>query len=140
MNIFEDVITTMQNKINESHNKVLDETMSCDDDAGEWISDFQNSKDSRFKGDSKEKRKQKALAARYAKCEGVDESVEGEEPYIVEYDGEMTGETPFTLGDGYKYQYVWAKYPNGKRDIGVYAFAGDLVYAYNWFRKAYNIK
>jgi hypothetical protein len=52
----------------------------------------------------------------------------------------MTGETPFTMGDGNKYEYVWAIYPDGKRDIGVYAFAGDLVYAYNWFRNAYNIK
>lgn len=197
--LFEVTINDLTKKIEESHNTVLDEVMSCKDSAGEWIKDFQNSKDPKFQGDSKEKRKQRALAARYAKCEDVNESVgvpvrnalimllsaglkeddleevasllnnkigivtmdkvsdvarkyglrlgsnlfeydEGEDPYYVEYHSEMNGENPFKMGDGKKYQYVWAIYPGGKRDIGVYAFSGDLVYSINTFKSMYNIK
>jgi len=69
------------------------------------------------------------------KC--ISESVE--EPLYVEYHSQMTGEVPFMMG-GKKYEYVWAKYPNGKRDIGVYSFAGDVVYDYEAFRKMYNLK
>ena len=58
-------------------------------------------------------------------------------PYV-EYLKDMSGEEPFMLR-GNKYQYVWAKYPNGKKDIGVYAFSQDLVYDYNVFRKMHNI-
>lgn len=68
-NLLEVAINNLESIIVESHNKVLDETLSCKQSAGEWIKDFQKSSDTRFKGDSKEKRKQKALAARYAKCE-----------------------------------------------------------------------
>lgn len=62
-----------------------------------------------------------------------------EDPLYVEYVGERTGEEPFMLG-GSKYQYVNAKYPNGKIDIGVYSFAGDMVYGYNAFRQMHNMK
>jgi hypothetical protein len=41
---------------------------------------------------------------------------------------------------GTKYEYVNAKYPNGKIDIGVYSYAGDVVYSYDTFRKQHNIK
>jgi len=41
---------------------------------------------------------------------------------------------------GTKYEYVNAKYPNGKIEIGVYSFAEDLVYSYNSFRQRHNIK
>ena len=58
-------------------------------------------------------------------------------PYV-EYYKDMDGEEPFTLGDN-KYQYVWAIYPSGKKDIGVYAFGQDLVYDYEVFRKMHNI-
>ncbi len=58
-------------------------------------------------------------------------------PYV-EYHKDMSGEEPFTLGNN-KYQYVWAIYPNGKKDIGVYAFGQDLVYDYEVFRKMHNI-
>ena len=58
-------------------------------------------------------------------------------PLYVEYVSERKGENPFVLG-GQKYQYVNAKYPNGKIDIGVYAFSGDVVYGYDVFRKIHN--
>lgn len=67
--------------------------------------------------------------------ENVD--MDNSSPYV-EYLKDMSGEEPFTIGDN-KYQYVWAKYPSGKTDIGVYAFGQDLVYDYNAFRKMHNI-
>jgi hypothetical protein len=61
------------------------------------------------------------------------------EPMYVEYIKDMKDEVPFEK-DGKKYQFVWAKYPDGKKDIGVYSFSEDLVYGYNTFRKMHNIK
>jgi hypothetical protein len=60
-------------------------------------------------------------------------------PLYVEYHSERAGEPTFLLG-GKKYQYVNAKYPNGKLDIGVYSHSEDLVYAYDAFRKMNNIQ
>lgn len=62
-----------------------------------------------------------------------------EDPLYVEYHSQRQGEEPFMMG-GTKYEYVNAKYPNGKIDIGVYSFAGDVVYSYNSFRQRNNIK
>lgn len=62
----------------------------------------------------------------------VDEDVNDSRSQIVQYDGEIDGETEFTIND-VRWKYVWAKYPNGKRDIGVYRFGQDLVYDYDWF-------
>lgn len=62
-----------------------------------------------------------------------------EDPLYVEYHSQRQGEIPFMMG-GTKHEYVNAKYPNGKIDIGVYSFAEDLVYSYNAFRKRNNIK
>lgn len=45
----------------------INEVLSKDASAGEWISDFVHSDDPKFAGKSKEKRKQMALAAYYAK-------------------------------------------------------------------------
>lgn len=45
----------------------IEEVLGKSAEAGEWISDFVHSDDPRFKGKSKEKRKQMALAAYYAK-------------------------------------------------------------------------
>ena len=45
----------------------IEEVLSKSATAGEWISDFVHSDDPRFKGKTKEKRKQMALAAYYAK-------------------------------------------------------------------------
>ena len=46
---------------------MINEVLSKDATAGEWIDDFVHSKDPKFAGKSKEKRKQMALAAYYAK-------------------------------------------------------------------------
>ncbi len=59
-------------------------------------------------------------------------------PLYVEYLRDRPGETPFELG-GKKWQFVNAKYPDGKQDIGVYAFGEDLVYHYESWRKMMNI-
>ena len=45
----------------------VDEVLDKSASAGEWISDFVHSDNPKFKGKSKEKRKQMALAAYYAK-------------------------------------------------------------------------
>jgi hypothetical protein len=45
----------------------INEVISKDSEAGEWISDFVHSTDPKFDGKSKEKRKEMALAAYYAK-------------------------------------------------------------------------
>jgi hypothetical protein len=63
----------------------------------------------------------------------------GEDLLYVEYVSQMRDEEPFMMG-GQKFEFVNAKYPNGKTDIGVYAFSGDVTYAYDAFRKMYNIK
>ncbi len=62
-----------------------------------------------------------------------------ENPLYVEYHSQRQGEEPFMM-HGTKYEYVNAKYPNGKIDIGVYSFAEDLVYSYDSFRQRHNIK
>ncbi|MFW5847320.1 MAG: hypothetical protein ACOCVF_00175 [bacterium] len=67
-----------------------------------------------------------------SKDESVNENEE--KPYIVEYVKDMDGEEPFTV-NGIKWEFVWAKYPDGKVDIGVYRFGHDMVYAYSWFRE-----
>ena len=56
----------------------------------------------------------------------------------VEYVGDMNGEDPFTM-HGVKWQFVKAKYPDGKVDIGVYRFGHDLVYDYKKWREEMNI-
>ena len=50
----------------------------------------------------------------------------------------MRGEEPFMM-QGTKYEYVWAEYPGGIKDIGVYSYANDLVYSYDSFRKMMNL-
>jgi len=47
----------------------------------------------------------------------------------VEYVSDRSGEEPF-MQNGIKWQFVNAKYPDGKIDIGVYRFGHDLVYDY----------
>jgi hypothetical protein len=51
----------------EQLDEMINEVLSKDATAGEWIDDFVHSKDPKFAGKSKEKRKQMALAAYYAK-------------------------------------------------------------------------
>jgi len=62
-----------------------------------------------------------------------------DDPLYVEYVKPMTGESPFMLHEE-KFEYCWAKYPNGKIDIGVYAYRGDVCYSYNAFKQRYNLK
>ena len=56
----------------------------------------------------------------------------------VEYVSDRKDEEPFMLG-GNKWQFVNAKYPDGKIDIGVYRFGQDIVYDYEKWRDAMNI-
>lgn len=56
----------------------------------------------------------------------------------VEYISDREGEKPFTMNDE-KWQFVNAKYPNGKTDIGVYRFGQDVVYDYNRWREEMGI-
>jgi len=51
---------------------------------------------------------------------------------VVEYVGDMPGETPFKINDD-KWLYVKGKYPDGKVDIAVYRYGHDITYDYNWF-------
>lgn len=50
----------------------------------------------------------------------------------VEFLEDKPGEERFRIGDT-EWIYVWAKYPDGRRDVGVYRFGQDLVYDYEWF-------
>lgn len=52
----------------------------------------------------------------------------------VEYVSDRKGENPFDM-HGVKWQFVNAKYPNGKIDIGVYRYGHDLVYDYSRWRE-----
>lgn len=54
----------------------------------------------------------------------------------VQYDKPYSDEEPFTVQDE-KFEYCWGIYPSGKRDIAVYAYAGDVCYGYRWWRKTY---
>lgn len=88
--------------------------------------------------DKKEFKKLVAECIREVLVENLSDTQE-EDPLYVEYHSQRQGEEPFMMG-GTKYEYVNAKYPNGKIDIGVYSFAGDVVYSYNSFRQRNNIK
>jgi hypothetical protein len=63
----------------------------------------------------------------------VTENENGEQSMYVEYMSDKPDEEPFEI-DGVKYEYVWARYPDGKKDIGVYIYGQDLVYNINWFQ------
>jgi len=75
------------------------------------------------------------------KHKGLPEKVPTDEGQINEYSGEAveyisdrSGEEPFEL-QGEKWQFVNAKYPDGKTDIGVYKFGEDLTFDYAWWRQ-----
>jgi hypothetical protein len=61
-----------------------------------------------------------------------------ESPLYVKYLSLKSGEEPFMM-QGTKYEYVWAEYPGGIKDIGVYSYANDLVYSYDSFRQMMNL-
>jgi hypothetical protein len=56
----------------------------------------------------------------------------------VEYLRPMQDEEPFMMG-GTKYEFVRARYPDGRIDIGVYSTAGDLTYGYRHWRQMMNL-
>jgi len=56
----------------------------------------------------------------------------------VEYLRPMQDEEPFMMG-GTKYEFVRARYPDGRIDIGVYSTAGDVTYGYRHWRKMMNL-
>ena len=57
----------------------------------------------------------------------------------VEYLRPMQDEEPFMMG-GTKYEFVRARYPDGRIDIGVYSTAGDLTYGYRHWRRMMGIE
>jgi hypothetical protein len=57
----------------------------------------------------------------------------------VEYLRPMQSEEPFMMG-GTKYEFVRARYPDGRIDIGVYSTAGDLTYGYRHWRQMMGIE
>lgn len=61
-----------------------------------------------------------------------------ESPLYVKYLSLKKDEEPFMM-QGTKYEYVWAEYPGGIKDIGVYSYANDLVYSYDSFRQMMNL-
>jgi len=67
-------LSTMKESVAQNMFKSIDEqiqeVLSKDATAGDWISDFINSDNPKFAGKSKEKRKQMALAAYYANKRG----------------------------------------------------------------------
>ena len=54
------------------------------------------------------------------------------ESEYAEYLEDKPGEPEFEI-NGKKYKYVWARYPDGRRDIGAYAPSEDRVYDIEWF-------
>ena len=56
----------------------------------------------------------------------------------VEYLSDRSGENVFEMG-GDRWQFVNAKYPDGKTDIGVYRFGHNLVYDYKRWMEEFNI-
>ena len=57
----------------------------------------------------------------------------------VEYMRPMQDEEPFMMG-GSKYEFVRARYPDGRMDIGVYSQRGDVTYGYRHWRQMMGIE
>ena len=89
--------------------------------------------------DKKEFKKLIAECIREVLVENLSNTVQDDDPVYVEYHSKRQGEQPFMMG-GTKWEYVNAKYPDGKIDVGVYSTAGDMTYSYNAFRKMHNIQ
>lgn len=54
----------------------------------------------------------------------------------VEYMSDLEGNPTFNLNGG-RFKYVWAKYPDGKEDVGVYSEDEDVTYNIHWFREEF---
>lgn len=52
---------------------------------------------------------------------------------VVEYIEDFKGEAPFVIDD-ITWKYVWARYPDGKRDIAAYRADHDVAYSIHWFK------
>lgn len=70
--------------------------------------------------------------------EGARRNPASRDDMYVEYLRPMQGEEPFFM-DGEKYEFVWAKYSDGRKDIGVYSTRGDVTYGYEHFNKMMNL-
>jgi len=57
----------------------------------------------------------------------------------VEYMRPMQDEEPFMMG-GSKYEFVRARYPDGRMDIAVYSQRGDVTYGYRHWRQMMGIE
>jgi hypothetical protein len=58
--------------------------------------------------------------------------------FYVEFHSEATGEPVFTINDN-NYQYVNARYPDGRIDLGIYHKESDRVMDYHGGRKLLGI-
>lgn len=63
---------------------------------------------------------------------------EQDSPLYVEYVKDKEGETPVLFG-GESYMPVWARYPDGKVDVGYYSQAGDVTYGHDALRKRHGV-
>jgi len=57
---------------------------------------------------------------------------------FVTYLKPATDEEIFTL-NGTRWQFCWCKYSNGRTDLGVYSFSGDVCYGYSVWRGMHNL-
>lgn len=60
-------------------------------------------------------------------------------PLYVEFHKHKEGEVPMTVS-GETYLPVWAKYPDGKIDVGYYSEAGDVTYGHDAFRRMHGLR
>lgn len=77
--------------------------------------------------------------------EGIFENDGQENPkdsLYVQYVGPYGQEKPFTLrtpNGQEKFEYCMGRYPDGRKDIAVYAYRGDICYGYSAFKKMHNL-
>lgn len=78
--------------------------------------------------------KHKDLPEKVNKKENVNEDTTKD--IYVEYMSDLEGNPTFNL-KGDRFKYVWAKYPDGKENVGVYSEDEDVTYNIHWFRKKF---
>lgn len=57
---------------------------------------------------------------------------------FVEYVRPASGEEPFNMR-GTKWQFCWCRYANGRIDMGIYSFAGDVCFGYWAWQNQFNL-